>query len=150
MDNNENAQIVVVEDQESHVDSLMKPKKKGFLTGRLDSILGLKSFDIETSVPSANTSFLKSKYGQANPSRERLDNFMKDFCTDIQGKNNKGEYACVKVLPEDLAIFRDTIIGVFKNRGYVVADLKENIENIVRDYIFVCWDKFDSSQGETE
>ena len=126
----------------------IRPKKNSGITSRIRSLMNLKEFDIETSVPTANTSFLKSKYGHADSSEERLDSFMKEFCTDIETKNTKGEYACVKVLPEDLAVFKDAIINIFKDKGYTVADLKQCIENVGRDYIFLCWDKFDSKSAE--
>jgi len=126
----------------------IRPKKNSGITGRIRSLMNLREFDVETSVPTANASFLKSKYGRADSSEERLDAFMKEFCTDIETKNTKGEYACVKFLPEDLAVFKDAIINIFKDKGYTVADLKQCIENVGRDYIFLCWDKFDSKSTE--
>jgi len=106
-----------------------------------------EDFNFIKSIPSANDSYLMSVYGHAYSSKERIDNFLKDLSTAITTKNGKGEYACVKALPEDLAEYKDAILKIFRDKGYTAENLKERITGVTINYIFVCWDKFDSSKS---
>lgn len=127
-----------------------KEKPKSIMKKIADKLTNNGTFDMSKSVQSANATYLTTKYGHANDSIERLDSFLKDLSSTIAEKCSRGEYACVKLLPLDLVEFKAGIISLFKNKGYSVADLKDHIENVTCDYIFVCWDKFDPEREKEQ
>ena len=139
---------------ESHLqEDVMLPSKekpKSIMKKIADKLTSNGTFDMSKSVQSANATYLMTKYGHAYDSIERLDTFLKELSSTISEKCSRGEYACVKKLPLDLAEFKAGIISLFKNKGYSVADLKDHIENVTCDYIFVCWDKFDPSREKDQ
>lgn len=125
-----------------HPSSLMKKIK--------NKLIGVESIDFNKAIPLANDSYLLSKYGHTHAPSERLDDFLKDLGTKIKEKNDKAQYVCVMKVPEDLSVFIPGIIGLFKEKGYAVANLKECVANVSLDYIFICWDKFDSQREKSE
>jgi len=138
------------ETQQEDVMLPSKEKPKSIMKKIADKLTSNGTFDMSKSVQSANATYLMTKYGHAYDSIERLDSFLKDLSSTISEKCSRGEYACVKKLPLDLAEFKAGIISLFKNKGYSVADLKDHIENVTCDYIFVCWDKFDPAREKEQ
>jgi len=149
MTENQNNLEEVPQDSESHVSLPSLEKPRGFMQKIHNKIVGNGNFDPSKSVQTANNSYLMSTYGHSYSSAERLDNFLKALTTTISEKNSAGEFACVKVLPEDLLEYKTGIINLFKDKGYTVADLKDCIANVRQTYIFVCWDKFDPSKEDS-
>lgn len=136
--------------QQEDVGLPSKEKPKSIMKKIADKLTSNGTFDMSKSVQTANATYLMTKYGHAHDSIERLDSFLKDLSSTISEKCSRGEYACVKKLPLDLVEFKAGIINLFKNKGYSIADLKDHIENVTCDYIFVCWDKFDPAREEKE
>ena len=145
---NENNNLVYDSESRPQLPSVEKPK--GLMQKIHNKIIGNGNFDMSKSVQPANNSYLLSRYGHSYSSPERLDNFLKDLTSTISEKNTKGEFACVKELPEDLSEYKDGIIGLFKDKGYAVADLKDHVNNVSKSYIFVCWDHFDPVKEESK
>lgn len=145
----ENAPAVYEPTDSSYQAELPAPDENKGMKKWISTKIGLinKEIDFNKAIPTANTSYLMSAYGKAYPSKERVDNFLKDLATAITTKNSKGEYACVKVLPDDLNEYKDAIIKLFKEKGYTAANLKDCINGVTSNYIFVCWDKFDNSKA---
>lgn len=138
------------ETQQEDVMLPSKEKPRSIMKKIADKLTSNGTFDMSRSVQSANATYLMTKYGHAYDSIERLDSFLKDLSTTITEKCSRGEYACVKKLPFDLVEYKAGIISLFKNKGYSVADLKDHIENVTCDYIFVCWDKFDPAREKEQ
>lgn len=125
-------------------------KPRGLMQKIHNKIVGNGNFDMSKSVQPANSAYLLSRYGHSYGAAERLDNFLKELTNTIQEKNSKGEYACVKMLPDDLLEYKNGIISLFKEKGYAIGDLKDHINNVMQSYIFICWDKFDPTYESSQ
>lgn len=101
----------------------------------------------ETLLPSLKTTsnatnaYLMATYGKIETQENRLSEFIKDVDTLISNKAQAGQFCCSTEVPNELAgDFLKTIITKYRELGFTVIDLNESLDEIKRNYIFICWD----------
>lgn len=84
---------------------------------------------------------LKAKYQRIQTEDERLNEFKFNLDTLISIKCDTCTCCCVVELEEDLSKHLDDIINEYRDLGYTVLNLKDEVEDIDKNYLFLCWDK---------
>lgn len=112
---------------------------------------GIKSFfhmnsDISKDLKTANESFLLASIGKIATDEERTKEFIKSMAELIESKSKFSEYSCTREIPEDLTDYIPEILKVFKEKGYIAVNLNEKLSEIKRNYLFLCWDKFNTKK----
>lgn len=106
--------------------------------------LGLNSQAVDDILIPANESYLRTLYtGNAETDAVRLKNFMTEVTHLMEYKRSHQSYVCCIRVPDDLLLYLHDIEEKYRSLGYFVANLRENIEDVDRDYLFISWDKFD-------
>lgn len=89
----------------------------------------------------AKEAYLRTKYQRIQTDEERLQEFKFNLDTLISIKCDTNTCCCVVELEEDLSKYLDEVIKEYQDMGYTVLNLKDEVENINKNYIFICWDK---------
>lgn len=151
MDNNYNITTAEGTEEVRDLETLPLGDRHSSLMSKIKNrLIGVEDIDVNKDLHTANDSYLLSKYGHTHARNERLSDFLKEIGTKIKEMNDRGSYACVTKVPEDLFVFISAIISLFKQKGYAVTNLKDCVDNIACDYIFLCWDKFDGQREKSE
>lgn len=147
METNNNTENLVIDAQtetvqtpaDSSVSKVLYPKES-----KIRKWLGLNSQAVDDILIPANESYLRTLYtGNAETDAVRLKNFMTEVTHLMEYKRSHQSYICCIRVPDDLLLYLHDIEEKYKSLGYFVANLRESIEDVDRDYLFISWDKFD-------
>lgn len=89
----------------------------------------------------AKDAYLKAKYQRIQTEEERLNEFKFNLDTLISIKCDSCTCCCVVELEEDLSKHLNDIIKEYRELGYTVINLKDEVEDIDNNCLFLCWDK---------
>lgn len=124
---------------DSSVAKVLYPKES-----RIRKWLGLDSKQVNDVLIPANESYLRTLYtGNAESDAVRLKNFMLEVTHLMEYKRSHQSYICCIRVPDDLLLYLHDIIEKYRSLGYFVENLRNHIDGVDRDYLFISWDKFD-------
>lgn len=89
----------------------------------------------------AKEAYLRAKYQRIQTEEERLKEFKSELDRLITIKCDSCICCCVVELEEDLSKYLDDIIKEYREMDYTVINLREKLEGVHKNYIFLCWDK---------
>lgn len=91
---------------------------------------------------SAKDAYLKATYGEVKTDDQRLEDFMTALDELIKMKSNPNncQFCATIEVPDDLLKYLPQIIGEYKNRDFTIINLKEKLDDIKSNFLFLCWD----------